>query len=131
MNKKNQIIIVILVIVVGYIAFNYLKGNSNDNSGSSIVAEQRVAEFAGAREILSLLNRMAKVKLDDSIFNDSSFKSLKDTTVILVGQPIHRNNPFAPLGTDDAKSTPSSTVSPATKSQTGTTPFGGSAAPQR
>ena len=131
MNKKNQIIIVILVAVVGFIAFTYLKGNSNDNSGSSIVAEQRVAEFAGAREILSLLNRMAKVKLDDSIFNDNSFKSLKDTTVVLVGQPVGRNNPFAPLGTDGTKSTSSSTVSLTVKSQSGATPFGGSAVPQR
>jgi len=131
MNKKNQIITVILVVIVGFVAFNYLKGNSNDNSGSSIVAEQKVAEFAGAREILNLLNRMSKVKLDDSIFNNNSFKSLKDTTVVLVGQPVGRDNPFAPLGTDGIRSTSSSTISPTVRPQSGATPFGGSVVPQR
>lgn len=131
MNKKNQIIIVVLVIIVGFIAFNYLKSNSNDDSSSSIVAEKRATEFAGAREILSLLNRMSKVKLDDSIFSDKSFISFKDTTVVLSPQPIHRDNPFAPLGIDDTKSTQSSNISPAVRSQAGTTPFGGSTAPQR
>ncbi|MFA6430548.1 MAG: hypothetical protein WC229_01495 [Candidatus Paceibacterota bacterium] len=125
MNKKNQILIVVIVVIVGFFVFNYFKNSSVDNSGSSIVAEQRVTEFAGAREILSLLNRMSNVKLDDSIFNDSSFKSLKDTTVVLVGQPVGRNNPFAPLGTDGSRST-SSSASSAPKTQSGSTPFGGS-----
>ena len=125
MNKKNQILTVIIVVIVGFVVFTYFKNISSDNSGSTIVAEQRVAEFAGAREILSLLNRMSNVKLDDSIFSDNSFKSLQDTTVVLVAQPVGRNNPFAPLGTDGLRATSSSVVSPTIKPQSGTTPFGG------
>jgi hypothetical protein len=122
MNKKNQILTVIIVVIVGFVVFVYFKNSSKDNSGSTIVAEQRVAEFAGAREILSLLNKMANVKLDDSIFNDGSFISLKDTTVILVAQPINRDNPFAPIGTDGPVSSQSPVVSPSTRSQSGVTP---------
>ncbi len=122
MNKKNQIITLVLVIIVGFIVFVYFKNSSKDNSGASIVAEQRVTEFAGAREILSLLNRMSGVKLDNSIFSDNSFKSLRDTTVVLVAQPVGRNNPFAPLGTDGARAT--SSISAST-TKPGTTPFGG------
>jgi len=132
MNKKNQIIVIILVVIVGFVIFTYFKNNSGDTSGSSIVAEQKVAEFAGAREILSLLNRMSNVKLDDSLFNDNSFKSLKDTTVVLVSQPVGRNNPFAPLGTDGLRTTSSTTIATSTsKTQIKQTPFGGSAIPER
>jgi len=107
-NKKNQIIIIITLIIAAFVVFVYFKNSSTDNSGSSIVAEKRVAEFAGAREILSLLNRMSVVKLDDSIFNDKSFISLQDTTVVLVSQPVGRNNPFAPLGSDGVRATTTS-----------------------
>jgi hypothetical protein len=124
MNKKNQILTLVIVVIIGFVVFTYFKNSSNDNSSSTIVAEQRVAEFAGAREILSLLNKMSNVKLDDSIFNDSSFNSLRDTTVVLVPQPINRNNPFAPIGTDGPITTKSSVVSPAVKNQEAPIPFG-------
>lgn len=104
-NKKNKVIIVITLLIAAFVVFVYFKNNSIDSSGSSIVAEQKVAEFAGAREILSLLNRMSTVKLDDSIFSDKSFISLNDTTVVLVSQPVGRNNPFAPLGSDGVRAT--------------------------
>jgi hypothetical protein len=80
----------------------YLTKNQ-DTTGTSLVAEKKTADFADAKNILTLLNRMNQIKLDDSIFNSAVFQSLKDTTVTLVSQPTGRNNPFAPLGTDGTK----------------------------
>lgn len=102
MNNKNKIIIVIVIIIVGFIAYSYLKGNANSDT-SALVAEKRTAEFATAKEVLSLLNRMSKITLDDGIFSDTAFQSFKDTTVVLTAQPSGRNNPFAPLGADGVR----------------------------
>jgi len=101
--KKNQIIIISAVIIFAVIAFMYLKNNSSDTSGSSIVAENKVAEFADAREILTLLNKMSGVKLDDAVFNNPAFNFLKDGTVTLVPQSPGRNNPFSPVGSDGSR----------------------------
>ena len=96
--SKNKIIIIIVVVVAGILAYMYLtKGDST--SGLSLVAENKTAaDFSDAKDILNLLNRMSQIKLDDSIFQDQGFESLKDTTVVLTDLPSGRNNPFAPLG---------------------------------
>lgn len=99
--NKNNIIIVSSLVVVAAMALIYLLKNPSDSS--NLVAEKRTAEFASAKEVLNLLNRMSKVKLEDGIFYDKAFQSLNDTTVELVGQPIGRNNPFAPLGADGVR----------------------------
>jgi hypothetical protein len=103
MLSKNKIIIIIVVVIVAVMAFVYLK-NSGDNSQTSLVSEAKSSQSADSDYVLKLLNRMSKIKLDDTIFFSQMFSSLKDTTVTLVPQSIGRNNPFAPLGSDGTTS---------------------------
>jgi hypothetical protein len=111
---KNKIIIIVVVIIVGIMAYMYLT-KGNDTAGVSLVAENKTTDIVGATDILALLNSMNQIKLDDSIFNDPVFQSLKDTTVTLVSMPTGRNNPFAPLGSDGTVVKSSNSSAPAKK----------------
>ena len=116
--SKNKIIIIVVVIIVGVFAYFYLTRDQSGTANAPLVSEAKTTTFADAKDILTLLNRMSQIKLDDSIFQNVVFKSLKDTTVILVSQPTGRNNPFAPLGSDGTTKvqpqTTTKTPSPAT-----------------
>ena len=107
--SKNKIIIIVVAVVVGILAYMYLTRDQNASS-DSLVAENKTSTFADASDILNLLNRMNQIKLDDSVFSNQVFVSLKDTTVTLVSQQTGRNNPFAPLGADTTKAQPAVTA---------------------
>jgi len=100
MSNKNKIIIAIILVAIAVFAFVYLRNSSNTDTGTSLVAEKKIADFSDAKEILALLKKMDDIELNDAIFNSKAFIGLKDTTVVLVEQPMGRNNPFASLGTD-------------------------------
>lgn len=52
-------------------------------------------------EFLSILLNIRNIKLDDSILSDPAFKSLKDSSIVLIQDSEEgRPNPFAPIGTD-------------------------------
>ncbi|MCX6736410.1 MAG: hypothetical protein NTZ13_04995 [Candidatus Parcubacteria bacterium] len=51
-------------------------------------------------QILALLQELNVIQLDDTIFSDPTFLSLKDYHVDLAEEPRERNNPFAPIGKD-------------------------------
>jgi hypothetical protein len=56
-----------------------------------------------AQNFLSVLLSVKSIKLDDSIFSDSAFASLHDSSIVLTPpgpEDEGRPNPFAPLGTD-------------------------------
>jgi len=53
-------------------------------------------------QILSLLQELNAIQLDDSIFSDPMFLSLKDFHIDLAEEPKQRSNPFAPIGQDEA-----------------------------
>lgn len=55
-----------------------------------------------AAQILSLLQELNAIQLNDSIFSDPMFLSLKDYHVDLAEEPKQRSNPFAPIGQDAA-----------------------------
>ena len=65
-----------------------------------------------AQYIYTMLQQMAQVTLDDSIFSKPNFQSLKDNTVSLTPQATGRNNPFAPVGTDSNSATQATPVLP-------------------
>ena len=62
------------------------------------VAEQNSSV---AREFLTLLLSVKSIKLNDAIFADNSFASLRDSSIVLTPDATEgRPNPFAPFGTD-------------------------------
>src|SRR6185436_9117107 len=71
------------------------------------------ANSSVAREFLSLLLSVKSIKLNDSIFSDQAFMSLHDSSITLIPDGNEgRPNPFAPLGTDNFATGP--TTPPAT-----------------
>jgi hypothetical protein len=95
---KNNIITIILIILVGMVAFWYL--NKTDNSSGSLVSDTATTDSTDAKYIYNILQQMAQVKLDNSIFSNSTFQKLNDNTVSFSPQLTGRNNPFSPVGTD-------------------------------
>ncbi|MBI5003554.1 hypothetical protein HZC00_00455 [Candidatus Kaiserbacteria bacterium] len=49
------------------------------------------------QQILEILLALRAVKLDDSIFSNNAFISLKDFSTQVVPEPVGRPDPFAPL----------------------------------
>ena len=95
---KNNIITIILVIVIGIVAYSYL--SQPDTSTSYLSADVKTTDSTDAKYIYNILQQMAKVTLDDSLFSSDVFKSLKDNTVSFPPQAPGRLNPFAPVGSD-------------------------------
>lgn len=70
-----------------------------------------------AEEFLKLLLSVKNIKLDDSIFSEPAWNSLKDSSIVLVPDGTEgRPNPFAPFGTDNTstQALPITPASPAT-----------------
>ena len=95
---KNNIITIVLVIIVGMVAFWYL--TKTDNSTAYLSTTSQTTNSTDATYIYNILSEMAKVNLDDSIFSNSVFQNLKDNTVSFSPKASGRNNPFAPVGSD-------------------------------
>jgi len=88
-------------------------------------------------EFLSVLLNIKSIQLDDSIFSEPAFLTLKDSTKILVQDSTEgRPNPFAPIGIDSiptsgsssssSSSSPSSSGSSSSGASTGGSSQGGS-----
>ncbi len=102
MNKRNIILIIVAIIILGF-AFNYLF-NQSPNTSSSLSVMASSAQNADTKNILVLLSEMNLVKLDNTIFNGQVFKYLKDTSFTLIPQPVGRLNPFAPISASEINS---------------------------
>ena len=64
------------------------------------------------QDFLSLLLSVKSIKLDDTIFSDSAFLSLQDSSITLVPDGTEgRKNPFAPIGVDNVSTLLTSTPS--------------------
>ena len=95
---KNGILSIILIVIVGMVAFWYL--GKEDNQNNYLSAQSSSVESMDARYIYDLLQKMATVELKDEIFRSSAFTQLKDNTVSFTPQTAGRANPFSPVGTD-------------------------------
>lgn len=96
---KNNIVTIILVTLVGMVAFWYLT-KPIDTTTSYLATDVQTTNSSDAKYIYNILQQMAHVTLDDSIFSNSIFKNLKDNTASFSPQASGRDNPFAPVGTD-------------------------------
>jgi hypothetical protein len=77
---------------------------------SGLSSEQ---QDAIAQNFLSLLLNVKNIKLDDSIFSDKAFNSLRDSTITLTQDGSEgRLNPFAKFGSDNSETQSTIPVSP-------------------
>ncbi len=113
---KNIILFVGIgaALVVGYLMFfkpkpatpNLVTGTAgttqNAVSTTNSPATDKAKENSDlAKQFLSLLLSVRSINLDNQIFADPAFISLKDSTIVLVNDGTEgRPNPFAPIGSD-------------------------------
>lgn len=107
-TKGIIIIVAIGAIFVGYRLFfgSSTPSAPTDNLTSSAPAPTStdpLVDTSVGNELLSILLNLRTIKLNDQIFSNSAFTSLRDFTITLAGNsPQGRPNPFAPIGTDPA-----------------------------
>lgn len=91
-NKKTAIVVAIVLLgVLGYVLF------FGGDNGGALVATTPVAENVG-RDLLATLLQLKSLDLDETLFQNPIFQSLRDFGVPIPPQPLGRPNPFAPLG---------------------------------
>lgn len=95
-EKYKNIIIIVAVIIVVFVAYSLLKSNPEFVSTIQRSSPQKVSNYSF--EIISQLNQIQKIKLDTGIFNDPVFKILQDYGRDIQPENPGRNNPFEPIG---------------------------------
>lgn len=109
---KNIIIFVAIAAVFGAVYIFFLKPKpgedanlvSSPNTQAPVAAGMPVGSgdvSLAAGDFLTLLLNVKNIKLEDAIFADPAFQSLRDSSIILEPDGNEgRPNPFAPLGQD-------------------------------
>ena len=118
MSKKVKIfaiVVGIIIVIIG--ASSFLKGksatptpSSNGLSSTTGVVPLPGANTSGtqsADEFSTILSTISRITIDTSLFQNQSYKLLRDVPVSLGSEVVGRTNPFAPIGFD---SVPGSTA---------------------
>ncbi len=98
---KNLLIAlaVAALLFVGY--FFYLKDFLAERSGDGdTISADSVSALSAEEEtqnLLARLNLLNSITIDESVFEDTRFKSLIDFREDLGREPVGRKNPFAPI----------------------------------
>lgn len=135
--KKIILFVGIALVVIIIAAFFFKKAPATPGLTSSVNNAAPVATPGAAtapnpvgQQFLTTLLSVNNIKLDDSIFSDPTFATLKDSSITLVDDGTEgRPNPFSPIGTDifpippvTNVTTTDTTVSPTTIPPVTTTP---------
>ena len=99
MNKDiiQKIAVVAIAIVLLYAAFHFIFKTENDPVAGA--AEQNV-EFPEVDLLTTRLNDLATINIDDTIFKNEVFKSLKNFDEDIYEYKQGRENPFEALDSD-------------------------------
>lgn len=99
LKKYKTILITIVVIIVAFWLFSTFFA-TKDRSGG-VLTSQNVTAREGDNELLILLVNLRSITLDNGLFTDPAFRALVDFGQGLVPEPVGRQNPFIPVGSDD------------------------------
>jgi hypothetical protein len=104
MSNGKKIIIAGIIVFFMFVSARIFQKETQAQEEPLVIPDASVSaageENQKGREILTLLADLKSVRLDESIFSDPVFQSLKDTSVELSAEPKGRPNPFAPIGKD-------------------------------
>jgi len=100
-SRKNLITfgIIAVVVILGYVLV-FKGGGDGGGDGSLLVSEPVQGGTTVDPELITMLIELRSIELDNSLFSRESFKSLKDFSIEISPQPVGRNNPFSPIGSD-------------------------------
>ena len=96
-----------MVLILAYVYFIKSDGDEESLVSSSPFAFDTGAVSPGegavlGQEFLTLLLNVKNIRLDDSIFTDPAFATLRDSSIVLIQDGNEgRPNPFAPIGSDN------------------------------
>ncbi len=106
---KNIIIFVVIgaVLTGSYLLFAgksekqpSLVGSSGTSTGTN-TGNLKKGDSEIAKELLGVLLNVKSIRLEDDIFKEDAFTSLRDSSILLVPDGNEgRPNPFAPIGSD-------------------------------
>lgn len=92
---KNSLIALTVLAIVGLAGYFYAARDRTDDSLLTGVSTAEGNAIDG--DLLRTLGKLKKLNLDDSIFKNESWQSLRDFGRTLSPEPRGRANPFAPL----------------------------------
>lgn len=90
-SNKRTIFLLLLLLLIGAVGYPILRSDPEEVS-MSVTSEPVISE-----EVNKMLNDVLAAKLDVSVLNSSELLGLNDLTLPLIGVPIGRQNPFAPI----------------------------------
>lgn len=80
---------------------------ASNTNGSTANTDTAAGSTIDTKDFLTLLLNVKNIKLDDAIFSDVAFNSLRDSSIILTPDGTEgRPNPFAQFGNDGASTPP-------------------------
>lgn len=91
---RNIILLVALIAILGVGYFMFFQGGEEELLTSGVSDTER-AELQ-TQNLLSQLQELQRIQIDQSIFADPRFMSLQDWRQQLADEPTGRPNPFAP-----------------------------------
>ena len=105
--------IIIFVAILGGLYLVYTFFFAGDSSSPTTITAAQSGSGSVGGEVLPILLDLQKIKLDDSIFSDTTFKQLKNFSVELFLNEADKGrvNPFAPLDGVSASSSTQINVS--------------------
>jgi len=121
MSKIKNIIIflvIAIVLILGYVFFFKKEpdqGNLVSSAPGSTAPTSNNTESVDliTGDFLSMLLNVKNIKLDESIFTDPAFLTLRDSSILLIPDGSEgRPNPFAPIGFESTFSAPVSSTIP-------------------
>ena len=94
-TSKLTYLVLVLGVLVAALVYFYISGNKTPES-LTLQALDNANQVAGVK-VLNLLNEINSLKIDGAVFNDSSYRTLRDYTVEIPELPVGRSNPFSPV----------------------------------
>lgn len=127
-NLKNIIIFIAIgaALVLGYVFFIRNPADSNSllvttTGPADTTVPGASSDITVGQDFLNLLLNVKNIKLDESLFADKAFATLRDSSITLVQEGNEgRANPFAPIGSDTAAAATSTTPASLPTGSTGT-----------
>ncbi len=91
LKKYKNIIVIVLLFSAGFYLYNTYGPN---------LALIEDSNTENGKDLVELLDRLEKTKLDQSLFASPIYRSLSDFSTEIPSQPVGRSNPFDVLGRD-------------------------------
>lgn len=96
----------VFILVVAVVAIGVWYGLSQSGAPAPLLTTSAVdvspSEQSTDQEIIGTLLALRSVTLSGSIFSDPAFVSLQDFGTTIIPEPVGRQNPFAPLSSQNA-----------------------------